>query len=408
MKIAVWHNLPSGGGKRALWDHVSGLISRGHEVESWCPSTANQDFLPLKRICVEHVLSFKRKGRWKASLGLWHLLREMDDHCRECARQMRDRKFDILLANSCFLFATSPIGKHVQIPSALYLGEPHRQFYEALPELLWLTMTQSGKGLRRFRLARSLANMIRLHAMRTQARFEISNAAAFDKILVNSLFSRESVLRAYGLPAQVCYLGVNTEHFQPSIEPAADYIIGLGAIGYHKGLDRAIKAVGAVPDSIRPRLIWVGNQCYEGDYMNKIMSLAKSMGVQFEIKMMISDDELVSLLGHARVMLYTSRLEPFGFAPLEANACGVPVVAIAEGGVRETIEHGHNGLLVPDEDPGKLASALTTLLTESSFNGEMRSMARGLMVTRWSLDAAASRLEKALLETIEGKEMSSK
>jgi hypothetical protein len=56
VKIAVWHNLPSGGGKRALYDHVTGLLARGHTVESWCPPTADQDFLPLGTLVVEHVV----------------------------------------------------------------------------------------------------------------------------------------------------------------------------------------------------------------------------------------------------------------------------------------------------------------------------------------------------------------
>ena len=38
-------------------------------------------------------------------------------------------------------------------------------------------------------------------------------------------------------------------------------------------------------------------------------------------------------------MLYAPRLEPFGLAPLEANACGLPVIAVPEGGVRETVVH---------------------------------------------------------------------
>src|SRR6266446_7167318 len=46
VKIAVWHNLPSGGGKRALYYHVRGLVERGHTVESWCPPTADQSYLP--------------------------------------------------------------------------------------------------------------------------------------------------------------------------------------------------------------------------------------------------------------------------------------------------------------------------------------------------------------------------
>ena len=384
-----------------LWDHVSGLVARGHKVESWCPSTANQDFLPLSQLCVEHVLPWKPEGFWKASLGLWHLLREMDAHCRQCSQQIQAKEFDVLFANSCHLLATTPIGRYVQIPSVLYLQEPHREFYEALPELPWIGTTKAGKGLRRFRLARSLANVIRLHSMRTQARSEISNAAAFDKILVNSLYSRESVLRAYELDAQVCYPGIDAGRFHPSSEPIGDYIIGLGAIGYHKGLDRAIRGVGAVPSNIRPRLIWVGNACYDRHYRDEVKALAKSLDVQFEIRQMVPDADLVSLLCRARLMLYTSRLEPFGLAPLEANACGVPVVAIAEGGVRETIQHGQNGLLVPDADPSRLATAISSLLDQSDFNQEIRFKARSLILERWSLEAAISRLEEGLLGAIQ-------
>ncbi len=55
MRIAVWHNLPSGGGKRALYEHVRGLIQRGHYVEAWCPPTASQTYLPLSLMIKEHV-----------------------------------------------------------------------------------------------------------------------------------------------------------------------------------------------------------------------------------------------------------------------------------------------------------------------------------------------------------------
>ena len=47
-----------------------------------------------------------------------------------------------------------------------------------------------------------------------QLREEVRNAAAYDVILTNSLYSRESILRAYGLSSRVCYLGVDTEAFQ--------------------------------------------------------------------------------------------------------------------------------------------------------------------------------------------------
>ena len=50
LKIAVFHNLPSGGAKRALYDHVKYLASSGHEVDVFIPETANETFLPLKGI----------------------------------------------------------------------------------------------------------------------------------------------------------------------------------------------------------------------------------------------------------------------------------------------------------------------------------------------------------------------
>ena len=56
MRIAIWHNLPSGGGKRGLYDHVDYLVATGHYVESWCPPSADQSFLPLRHLITEHVL----------------------------------------------------------------------------------------------------------------------------------------------------------------------------------------------------------------------------------------------------------------------------------------------------------------------------------------------------------------
>ena len=68
MRIAVWHNLPSGGGKRALYYHVRGLVERGHSVEAWCPSTSDRNYLPLSELITEHVLpiDIRQKGKFVA------------------------------------------------------------------------------------------------------------------------------------------------------------------------------------------------------------------------------------------------------------------------------------------------------------------------------------------------------
>ena len=75
---------------------------------------------------------------------------------------------------------------------------------------------------------------------------------------MNSYFSRESVLRAYALDADVCYLGIDPEAFAPAVAPTRDYLVGVGAFIHNKNIPFAIRAVACLPPP-RPRLVWVGN-----------------------------------------------------------------------------------------------------------------------------------------------------
>ena len=99
------------------------------------------------------------------------------------------------------------------------------------------------------------------------------------------------------------------------------------------------------------------------------------------------------------MLLYAPRLEPFGLAPLEASACGVPVIAVAEGGVRETVVDGLNGLVV-EHDPGAMAQALQRLLNDTDYAQELGRSGRRMVLEQWSLTAATERLERALVQAI--------
>src|SRR5450631_3371007 len=99
MKIAVWHNLPSGGGKRALFDHIGGLVRRGHTVEAWCPPTADKSFLPLSELVPEHTVDMtwpvpkRLSDKLQITLETKRMLAAMDEHCRACAEQIAARDF---------------------------------------------------------------------------------------------------------------------------------------------------------------------------------------------------------------------------------------------------------------------------------------------------------------------------
>src|SRR5437762_8486632 len=130
MRIAVWHNLPSGGGKRALYEHVCGLVQRGHYVEAWCPPTASQTYLPLSPMIKEHIRPLnhllERPQRYSLARAFHRYnstvfaLNAMEEHCRTCVDEIevqRPRLFwvgngadpvatvPLLLFRRCFLQA---------------------------------------------------------------------------------------------------------------------------------------------------------------------------------------------------------------------------------------------------------------------------------------------------------------
>jgi len=407
MKIAVWHNLPSGGGKRALYDHVRGLVRRGHTVESWCPPTADQSYLPLGDLIPEHVLPFDWKPRAEkklpaklATLPFDFLTRidALDRHCRQCADEINRGRFDLLFANTSLYQAVSSIGRYVEMPKVVYLQEPVRELYEAMPDPLWQALPAAASYLSASYYRDFLKDLLKVQALRVLMREEVRNARSFDAVLVNSFYSRESILRAYGVDAKVCYLGVDADKFVALNLPRENYVVGLGAFVKLKNVEFAIRALAEVSEP-RPRLVWIGNAA-DALYLEAMKQLASTLKVDFEPRVKIADDELVNLLNRALLMIYSSRLEPFGFAPLEANACGLPVLAVAEGGVRETVVDGVNGLLV-ENDPRAMAAAVMRLSADPAYARRLGQTARQHVVEKWSVEAAVERLERKLSETLE-------
>ena len=371
---------------------AEGLLARGHQLQSWCPPTARMDFAPLANLMTENVVDYTQLRRLRrlrlipGRLGHGRQYEAMERHAQKCAEVIDTRKFDACLVGNCQEFAVPPIGRYLRTPSVHYCQELFRSNHEAV-------LGADGQNRRGI-----IAGLIKLLSeyWRGWARgCERKDLAAFDAVAVNSYYSRESLLRAHGTESRVCYLGIDLQRFENTEMPREQTVIGLGALQPHKDPLTAIEALATIPESRRPKLVWVGNVALKG-YVDQLVQRASELGVRLVLREGISDRELVSELNRASVMIYTSRLEPFGFAPLEANACGLPVVAIAEGGVRETVRDGFNGLLVSDRDPVQLGAAVASLLTDPDLAKRMSSNGREWIGRDWTWSKCAQKLEEIL------------
>jgi len=97
-----------------------------------------------------------------------------------------------------------------------------------------------------------------------------------------------------------------------------------------------------------------------------------------------------------------SREEGLGFSPLEALACGVPVVAAVVGGLRETIVEGHTGWTYAKGDAGALAHAIAHALDDPAEARRRTELGRALVARQYERDAVFSRFEAVVRSMVLG------
>ena len=410
MNIAVWHNLPSGGASRALHQHIEGLAERGHQLTVYTTSLADSTYLDVETYAGKPVVAplnmtvrFRHQYRDRVrSLALLPdtQVERMLAVCEMLGGKVNAGGHDVVFVNSCQHFMMPYIGRFLTLPTVLYLGEPNRSLFEAFPTQRWAALPPATGRWQAQAYRKAWWNdVFEQRKARVRVREEIANYHTYNTVLVNSFFSNESVIRAYGHGANVCYLGIDTSLFPFLDLPRKPFVLGLGAFFPHKRPDTAIRALAEVPAHHRPALVWVGNMG-NGHYLGQMNTLAGQLGVDFQAREGIAQADLVTLLNTATCLLYTSGLEPFGFAPLEANACGLPTVAVAEGGIRETVIDGKNGLLTP-RDPVQIAAALQQLMADPALWQRLSDTGRTWVAQHWQLNAAVDRVEQALMKVLE-------
>jgi len=189
------------------------------------------------------------------------------------------------------------------------------------------------------------------------ARWDRDTAYRVDRYLTNSQYVADRVRRYYNRDALVVYPPVDTEFFHPDSVVPERFALVVSALVPYKRLDVAIDAcrLAGVPLKI------VGTGPDRARLEQRAPATTEFLG-------WLSDGHLRELYQRARCLLMTGE-EDFGIAPLEAQACGRPVVALARGGARESIIDGETGVLVDavnSEAFGDAVAALDRLAFEPS------------------------------------------
>jgi glycosyltransferase involved in cell wall biosynthesis len=134
-------------------------------------------------------------------------------------------------------------------------------------------------------------------------------------------------------------------------------------------------------------------------YLTELRQLAEAVDIEFDLRREVSDEDLLQLYQTASLFLYAPRLEPFGLAPLEASACELWTVAVAEGGTRESVIDGQTGsLVVPDERA--FGEKIDDLLADNAKLPALGRLARETVIRKWSMEAAVLRLDGLLQRVV--------
>jgi glycosyltransferase involved in cell wall biosynthesis len=410
LRVALFHALPPGGAIRALYETVKrfppeievdlfaadvapvdrrfAALTAGTshlDLSSVVASTKTYSLPAAVRLVAPHI------GRFAAFVVGGEAMRRVQ---KAMARDINAGGYDVAFLHACRFSLSVPIAEWLQVPSVYYAQEARRVGYETQPSPLGA----GAKGLT------SLIPMLRRPYEFVGRRRDRRAVGAVDRLLCNSRFSADMLSAAYGVDPVVCYLGVDAEafpvleHANGSVEGSGNgclRVLSVGALHPVKGHDLALRATARAAEVLAERLgeLHIVYERQRAGYAEELADLASHLGVELHLHRGITDERLAELYGSASVTVCAARLEPFGLTSLESMSCGTPVVAVAQGGFRETVVDGVNGYLA-ERETASLAKGIVRVA-----RGELSATPASLhafVSDNWSWESAAERIADEL------------
>lgn len=215
------------------------------------------------------------------------------------------------------------------------------------------------------------------------ARWDAATAGRVHRFIANSRYVAARIRRYYNREASIVYPPVDTVFYRPAdVSPESHFLI-VSALVPYKRIDLAIEACRRTGAELR----------IAGDGPEH-QRLARQAGGHVKFLGAIPDDALRDQYRRARAVILPGE-EDFGIVPVEAQACGRPVVALGRGGALETVIDGETGVLFDDPTPESLAGALDTAASVSFDSTRIRRHAE-----RFSRERHVQELRRLIEDTI--------
>jgi len=254
-----------------------------------------------------------------------------------------------------------------------------------------------------------------------------------DRIIAQCPNERSELIDDYDAdPAKIAIIpsAVNTRIFSPvdcaearkriGLHPEGKIIVYVGRLLPRKDIRNIVRALALLlhrtvdtknPSEPTLTLLVVGGESVEPDpvatpEIGELQKLAAQLGITEHVRFIgkRQPNELRYYYSAGDVVVTTPWYEPFGLTPLEAMACGRPVIGSAVGGITYTIQDGKTGFLVPPRDPAALAARIQHLLDQPELGIHMGLVARRRVQREFTWSIVAMRTS-ALYETLMAERM---
>jgi glycosyltransferase involved in cell wall biosynthesis len=264
-------------------------------------------------------------------------------------------------------------------------------------DLVHANFFMSGMVARQVRDAIGIPFVMTFHALGRVRRLSQKEADAFpdvrfaieerlmheaDRIVAECPQDQRDMEQHYGAPSNridVVPCGFDPEEFWPvtldarqqlGLDRSEFVVLQLGRMVPRKGVDNVIRAAAVLRHQyqVPVRLLIVGGNAEQPDpvatpELGRLMALTRELGIEQCVTFtgQRQRGQLRYYYSAADVFVTTPWYEPFGITPVEAMACGTPVVGTAVGGIKTTVVDGETGYLVPPNDSERLAERLFAL-----------------------------------------------